>query len=166
MRSLKVLVCAGLFMAAGVSMVFAMGDASYIQQTLIGKPAVDFTLPTVQGNTVNMTKFRGGKKAVIFVWATWCPHCRTELNRLSGLREELVAKGIQMIVVSLGEDKGTVQNYLERYRYDLDILLDEDQSLADPYRIIGVPTLFFVDEKGIIKRVDHSFPDNYEEAFK
>ncbi len=166
MRSFKVLVFIGLLLVAGASMAFAMGDSGVIQQTLIGKPAADFTLNTVQGNKVNMTEYRGGKKAVIFFWATWCPHCRVELKRLGGLRDELAAKGIQMIVVSLGEDKNTVQDYLERHHYDFDVLLDEDQSLEDSYQLMGVPTLFFINEKGVIKFVDHSFLDNYEEVFK
>lgn len=166
MRSFKVLVFAGMLLVTGAVMALAMGNTRFIQETLVGKQAEDFTLNTVQGNKVNMTQYRGGKKAVIFLWATWCPHCREELERVHDLREKIASQGIQMIFVSLGEDKKTVQDYLKRHNYDFDVLLDEDQSLEGPYHLIGVPTLFFVNEKGVIKLEDHAFPDNYEEAFK
>jgi peroxiredoxin len=166
MRSLKILICSGILFLTGVSAVLAMGSTGMIQDTLVGKPAADFTLSTVKGNKVNLTKYRDGKKAVIFIWATWCPHCREELKHANDLQKKLESQGIKMILISLGEDKNTVQNYLERHHYDFDVLLDEDQTLEGPYHLIGVPTLFFVNEHGVIKLEDHAFPDNYEEAFK
>ena len=93
----------------------------------------------------------------IFIWAK---------SHINFLQEKFFAQGIQMIVISVGEGKDTVQNYLERHHYSFDVLLDEDQTLEGPYRIIGVPTLFFVDEQGMIRNVDHALPENYEEVFK
>src|ERR1041384_8209766 len=115
MRSLKILIFVGLVLVAGVSMSWAMGNPGFIPTTNAGKLAADFTLPTVQGKTANMTQLRHGKKAVIFFWATWCPHCREELQRVNDLRQEIASKGIQMIFISLGEEKKTVQDYLERH---------------------------------------------------
>ena len=68
------------------SMTYAMGDGSFMTQTLIGKPAPDFTLDTLSAKQVNMTSYRSGKKAIIFFWATWCPHCRVQLKELNARR--------------------------------------------------------------------------------
>ena len=166
MRLWRALILGGMLSLAGVSAALAMGNTGFVQDTLIGKPATDFTLDTVKGNKVNLTEYRAGKKAIIFFWATWCPHCREELKRVDDLREKFAAQGIRIILISLGEDKGTVQEYLARHHYDFDVLLDVDQTLEGPYHLIGVPTLFFVNEAGVIKLEDHAFPDNYEELFK
>src|SRR3989338_11690436 len=59
---------------------------------LVGRPAPDFTLASVHGPYVNMTEFRGGEPALIFFWATWCPHCRTQLKELTQKRAPLQMK--------------------------------------------------------------------------
>ena len=45
------------------------------------------------------------------------------------------------------------------------IFFDKDESLAVNYGVYGVPTFYFVDEKGIIREVLHSLPDDYYELF-
>jgi peroxiredoxin len=166
MRQVRTLFLAGILSAAVVSLSFAMGNPGVINETIIGKPATDFTLNTLKEKNVNMTKYRDGKKAIIFFWATWCPHCRVELKRLSEMQDELTSKGIKIILVSLGEEKETVQEYINRHQYTFDVFLDDKQSLESSYQLVGVPTLFFIDEKGAVKYVDHALPDNYEEPFK
>ena len=165
MRYVRILFLTAIVWTMTVPLSFAMGNPGYINQTLIGKPATDFTLNTLKDKNVNMTKYRGGKKAIIFVWATWCPHCREELQRLSTLEQELTSKGIRIILVNLGEDKATVQNYIDRRHLPFDVFIDEEQSLEGPYQLVGVPTLFFLDENGVIKYVDHALPDDYEGPF-
>jgi len=165
MRQVRTLFLSVVLTMSAVSLSFAMANPGFVNQTLIGKPAADFTLNTLKEKNVNMTKYRGGQKAIIFLWATWCPHCRTELKRLNQMQDEMAAKGIKIILVSLGESYGTVKNYIDQNGYTLDIFLDEDQSLEEPYRIVGVPTLFFVDENGVIKYVDHALPEDYEAPF-
>ena len=38
--------------------------------------------------------------------------------------------------------------------------------LQEPYHLVGVPTLVFIDEKGIIRNVTHEFPSDYENYFR
>jgi peroxiredoxin len=166
MRYVATLIVCGILMTTAVSLSFGMANPAYITNTLIGKPAADFTLETLKDKKVNMTKYRDGKKAIIFLWATWCPHCRVELKRINEMQDEMAAKGIKIILVSLGEEKETVRSYINRHQYTFDIFLDEEQSLEGPYQLVGVPTLFFLDENGVIKYVDHALPEDYEAPFR
>jgi peroxiredoxin len=166
MRSIRTLILSVILLTAAVGLAFAMGDQNYIGQTLIGKPATDFTLNTLKDKSVNMTQYRDGKKAILFFWATWCPHCRDELKRLNDIKEEIASKGIKVILVDLGEDKDTVQEFMYRHHYAFDVFVDDKQSLEGAYQLVGVPTLFFIDENGVTKYVDHALPDNYEEPFE
>ncbi len=149
------------------SLVLAMGNipTGSSETSLVGKAAYDATLPTALGGPKSLSQAREGKKAVLFFWATWCPHCHDEITRMDKNMEAITAKGIKIVLVSIGEAKADVAAYLKYNHVPLDSLLDEDNALQGPYDLIGVPTLVFVDEKGIIREVRHDFPDDYEKFF-
>lgn len=137
----------------------------FLKDQHIGKSAPDFTLPTLDGKSLNLTKYRDGKQAIIFFWATWCPHCRAELKKLNENIAQIEKQDIKLILVDIGEDKGEVSRYIQQYDIQATIVLDQESSLADPYGIIGVPTFFFINREGIIKAVTHVMPENYQEIF-
>ena len=70
------------------------------------------------------------------------------------------------MLVDLGETEREVKAYMERNKVGATVFLDEDTSLAENYGIIGVPTLVFVDAKGMVKAVEHSLPDDYEKILE
>jgi peroxiredoxin len=144
---------------------FTLAQFPFFQNPGIGKPAPDFTLATLNGKDINMTQYRDGKNAIIFFWATWCPHCRAALRDLNQKREEIAKKEIQLILVDLGESENEVRSYVDRNKIGLEVFLDKEASLAEPYGIIGVPTFFFVDKKGLVKAVKHSLPENFDQIF-
>ena len=49
--------------------------------------ADDFSLPDLNGNSVQLSDYRG-KWVVINYWATWCAPCRKEIPELSELHTE------------------------------------------------------------------------------
>ena len=142
----------------------AMGQLFFMENSNLGKAAPDFTLDTLKSRNVNMTRYRDGKSAIVFFWATWCPHCREALQGLNNNATRLAEKGIKVILVDIGESSVEVKEHVEKNRVNFDVFLDKDTSLGEPYGIIGVPTFFFLDDKGIVKAVEHSLPDNYEET--
>ena len=127
------------------------------------KKAPEFNLPTLSGQKMSLTQARAGKSAIIFFWATWCPNCHEKMKELSKTTAEIKDKGIQVILVDIGEDAKMVNSYVKRYKVPYDVLLDEESKVAEDYRIIGIPTFFFVDRNGVIKAIEHSIPDNYEQ---
>ena len=135
----------------------------FFQNQNIGKAAPDFTLRNLKGEDVNMTKYRDGKKAIIFFWATWCPHCRVALKKSIQDKSEIEKKEIKLILVDLGEEEAEVQSHVKRNNIDLDIFLDKENSLAEPYGLIGVPTFYFINQEGFVQAIEHSLPQNYDE---
>ncbi len=135
-------------------------------QGLIDKPAPDFTLDTVYNGMKTLSEARAGKKAILFFWATWCPHCHTALTSLNNSVEALKHDGVSIILVDMGESRNDVKAYLEFNTFNLDSFLDPNASLQEDYALIGVPTLYFVDEQGIIRSEKHDFPGNFEKFFR
>lgn len=151
------LLCAALVPSAASDGLF------FWENPLVGQAAPDFTLKTLKGPLVNMTKFRDNKSAIIFFWATWCPHCRAALKELDKQSEQMEKSGIKLILVDLGESATEVSAYMTRNHIGLTVFLDQDSSLGDPYAIIGVPTFVLVDQEGIVRSVEHALPGNYQD---
>lgn len=144
-----------------------MGDgyAETFQDPLIGKAAPDVVLPQSEGPSASVINAREGKKAILVFWATWCPHCYAELGKINDALAGVQHKGIKIILVDVGESKEDVKEYLMRRQINLSCFIDEDNVLHDPYNLIGVPTMVFIDERGIIRHVTHQFPSDYEKYF-
>lgn len=136
---------------------------SEMESPLIGKPAPDFSLESVKNGKVSLTKLRDGKGAIVFFWATWCPHCRRQLGELNAQAAEIEKKGIKIILIDLGENAKQVSAYLGKQGINLDAVLDENSSLADEYGLVGVPTFYLIDKKGVVKAMEHVLPENYEQ---
>jgi len=144
--------------------LWAMGHVSS-QSTaspLIGKAAPDAILPRSEGESSSVINSRQGKKAILIFWATWCPHCYEELGEINNNYASIEKKGIKIILVDIGENKEDVKTYFNRRQMKLISFVDTDSVLQDPYHLRGVPTLIFIDDKGIIRNVTHEFPSDYE----
>ena len=132
---------------------------------LIGKAAPDAVLTDTQGKSASVMGTRQGKKAIVVFWATWCPHCYEDLGIINDNLTSIEQKGIKLILVDVGETQEDVKNYFNKRQMKLISFVDEDSTLQEPYHLIGVPTLIFIDEKGIIRNVTHAFPSDYESHF-
>lgn len=141
--------------------LYAM-DMVFFKNPLVGKHAPDFTLNTLEGEK-NFTQFRDGKKAIIFFWATWCPHCREALADLNRKKDERLKKEIKLVLVDVGEKAEEVRSHLEEEGIQFNVFLDENSSVSHSYKIIGVPTFVFLNTSGVIQDVQHDLPKNYEE---
>ncbi len=140
-----------------------MGQFFFMENENIGKPAPDFTLPTVDGTATSFAQFRGADKAVIFFWATWCPHCRRELGNLVQKKEVLAQKGIKVALVDVGEDAATVKQYLQKNKVDFTVFLDRETVVAESCNVVGVPMFWLIDKRGVVRDVQYSLPPNYDE---
>ena len=163
-NTLRILLVLGLLFGTSRPS-WAAGQFFFMENEAIGKPAPDFTLPTIGGTATSFAQFRGNDKAIIFFWATWCPHCRRELGNLSQKKEELAGKGIKVALVDIGEDAAMVKQYLQKNKVEMTVFLDKDNAVAESYHLVGVPTFLFVDAQGIVRGLEYGLPEKYEEIF-
>jgi thiol-disulfide isomerase/thioredoxin len=147
--------------------LWAMGHVSTqtAEGPMIGKAAPDAVLPKSDGTSASVMGSRHGQKAILVFWATWCPHCYEDLGAINNSFASIGQKGIKIILVDVGETKEDVQEYFYRRQMKLVSFIDENSLLQGPYRLIGVPTLIFIDEKGIIRNMTHVFPSDYSNYF-
>jgi peroxiredoxin len=115
----------------------------------IGKKAPDFELENLQGNTVKLSDFRG-KKVILNFWATWCPPCKEEMPDM----EEFYKKaGEDVIILAVNIDpQYNVSKFIKEVGITFPVLLDKKDTVNNMYQVITIPTTYFIDEKGIIRK--------------
>ncbi len=139
------------------------GQFVFDENPLIGKQAQDFTLNTTSGQTISLNEYRQNAPAIVFFWATWCPHCRDELRTLAKESEHFAKSGIKIVLVNVEESPRLVKSFMEKINLPYPVFLDEKSEISEQYGIIGLPTLFFVDKNGVIAGMEHGLPDNFME---
>lgn len=147
-----------IVIAAALLANIANAQFFVFENPLKGKAAPDFTLETLNSGKVKFSEFRGGQGAIVFFWATWCPHCRTQLEQLNKSQEQLKSQGIKVVLVDLGESSDVVRKFMEKKGISMEVFLDLDSKLADEYGIVGVPTFFFINKDGTVQSVEHQLP--------
>jgi len=110
-------------------------------------PAV--TLPALAGSPIN-TGALGPRPVLVNLWATWCGPCRREMPALAELSR---AMGSNLLVISIdqGEDARVVKAYAKRFGIDFPIYLDRDQRMGTMLHLVGLPSSFFIDQRGIVR---------------
>jgi peroxiredoxin len=114
----------------------------------VGQPLADFTLPDLQGHSVQLSALRG-KVVFINVWATWCPPCVDEMPTMQRLHERLHSRGLEILAISLDAlGAQVVEPFMRDYRLTFTALLDPKGTVERLYRTGGVPESFIVDKQG------------------
>lgn len=163
---LMVLVVLSFLNALVLGVKPATAQLFVMENPLLGQKAPDFTLNNTKGESMSMTKYRDGKPAILFFWATWCPHCREQIVQLNKNRDEVAKKGIKIMVIDVGEPQAQVAKYLTKKNIQIDSFVDEDSEVSSTYGLIGVPSFFFIDKDGVVKAMEYFLPKNYEDYFK
>jgi thiol-disulfide isomerase/thioredoxin len=96
------------------------------------------------------------KKVYVDMWATWCAPCRIEFAKAEKLREILSSKNIEILYISIDEDryeknwKDLIKYYnLEGYHIMANSALYEDlKKIQNPDKSLYVPWHIMFDEKG------------------
>lgn len=121
---------------------------------LVGKNAPDFALPSLDGGRVSLEGLRG-QNVVLNFWATWCVPCRAEMPELQQVYDEKRNQGVVVLAVNLKEQQGQVDSYVRELGLTFPVVLDKDGSVAESYKVLGLPTSVFIDRGGVIRNVSY-----------
>ncbi|WP_026695802.1 peroxiredoxin family protein [Peribacillus kribbensis] len=113
-----------------------------------GKAAPDFTLKTLEGKAVQLSDLKG-KKVILNFWATWCPPCKKEIPEIEAYAKN--APKDEMILAVNMDPYADVKGFSKKMGITFPILLDTDNEVNTSYKIVSIPTTYFIDKKGIVR---------------
>jgi peroxiredoxin len=118
----------------------------------VGQPAPGFTATTTDGKPVSLADFIGHPVWLTF-GASWCQPCRAENPDVQATYAKFAAQGIVVVQVYMSEDAAAVADYASRVGISYSTVPDPDERLAAQYRILGIPSHFFIDAKGTLVKL-------------
>lgn len=121
-----------------------------------GQRAPDFTGTTLAGKNIRLSDLRG-QVVLVNIFASWCAPCRVEAPHLVEVHNDLAGEEVAFIGLNLQERPQEVEAFKSDFNIEFPLVLNEDGSLTEIYRPIGLPTSWFIDEQGVIRYV-HAGP--------
>ena len=117
---------------------------------LIGKNMFTAKLKDASGKNYDWKKLKGSRVLVSF-WATWCTPCFQEMAVLNKIIREKKIKNLKVVGICTDglKSKKKVRKILRDGKIDYDIVLS-DGRLKKDYKVSGIPSNFFINEKGKI----------------
>ncbi|CAD2071549.1 TlpA family protein disulfide reductase [Phocicoccus pinnipedialis] len=93
------------------------------------------------------------KVTVVNFFASWCGPCRSETPLLDDYYTDL-DDDIALVGVNISDNEKGRNKFLQEFSVDYPIYLFEDETEAlERYKLIMIPTTFFLDQEGNIVRV-------------
>ena len=130
----------------------------------VGEPAPDFTLPSVTGEKISLSQFRGKKNVVIsFVPAAWTPVCSDQWPGYNIVKEMFDDNDAVLLGITV-DNIPTLHAWTRQMgKLWFPVLSDfwPHGAVADRYGVLrsdGVSerALVFIDKQGIIKNIEVS----------
>jgi len=124
-------------------------------ESLLGKPAPDFTLRGLDGKDLNLHEAIRGKVALVTFWGVACGPCQQEAPHLTKLYEQHRNQGFTIIAVNgYDETPDKVARYIEQARLTHPVVLMGRNVAREQYAVGAYPTSYWIDHHG--KVVDYT----------
>jgi peroxiredoxin len=121
---------------------------------VVGKEAPDFALTDLNEKPVRLSDFRG-KVVFLNFWATWCAPCREEMPSMEVLHKNFEKDGLVILAVSIDRVTTTkdIPPFVKGMNLTFPVLIDSWGKTDKPYKRMGVPETFIIDQQGVIREI-------------
>ncbi|TAE33512.1 MAG: TlpA family protein disulfide reductase [Cytophagales bacterium] len=123
------------------------------QSRFVSKPAVGRNAPNLEAKDINGSIVRlkdfHNKYVLVAFWATWCAPCVKEIPELLQIRAKYDVKKLDIISISLDEDRKKHSAFIKNKKLDWIHILSTKTIISD-YYINGIPEMILVDPDGKI----------------
>jgi thiol-disulfide isomerase/thioredoxin len=137
--------------ALSLGMVVFFGIQWLQPKPTIPEIAPDFTVKTIDGDSITLSDLRG-KTVVLNFWATWCGPCRSEIpafSRFSKAHPDVPVLGLSVDQGSPAKVRHTVREW--GIEYPVAII---SGALQKKYDISTLPTTVIIDADGKVQKIN------------
>jgi peroxiredoxin len=111
--------------------------------------APDFTLPTLDGQDLRLSSYRG-RVVLLDFWATWCDPCREEIPHFVELQQKYGDRGLQIIGISMDDSAEPVRPFSQQFHMNYPVLMGTAKTGELYGGILGLPISFLIGRDGRI----------------
>lgn len=128
--------------------------------TAVGNVAPDFQLARTDGSIVKSDDLRG-QPAVLVFWTAWCPSCKEEAPHVNELAAEYEPRGVRVLGINIQDSPARLAGGVREFDIKYRVASDADAAVARRYKVVGTPTIVFLDEQGIVRYFGNELPKDY-----
>jgi cytochrome c biogenesis protein CcmG/thiol:disulfide interchange protein DsbE len=124
----------------------------------VGSVAPDFDISLYQDyraglpEKIKLSDLRG-KVVLVNFWASWCVECRKESDALEKAWRQYKDHGLVLLGIDYLDTEPSAVAYLQEYDTTYAIGADIQERISRAYHITGVPESFFIDKKGVMRKI-------------
>src|SRR5690349_13018523 len=132
--------------------------------TLVGQPAPDFALRSLQQQTLRLSEFRG-EVVLINFWASWCGSCRQAMPAFNAMYEKYNRVGLVMLSINMDDELHRAEEMSASLKIPFPVLFDERKEVGKLYSLDQMPLTVLVDRAGTVQQVFVSYHLGDERKF-
>ncbi len=117
------------------------------RKLVVGKPAPDFKVTTLDGKELSLSDFKG-QVLVLNFWATWCGPCKRELPLLDAYYKAQQKFGLRVLAVTTQDSLPLSQLQPLAAALTIPMVRRFRGPYSDPE---AVPTNYVVDRQGVLR---------------
>lgn len=110
----------------------------------------DFTVYDTNSNPVQLSDFIG-KPVILNFWASWCGPCKSEMPTFQSAFDQYGEQIHFLMVNMIDGNQETLESacsFLTNAGYHFPVYFDLDSDAAIKYRVMSIPTTYFIDKDG------------------
>jgi peroxiredoxin len=155
-RSRRSLIAATISMLFVLSPVTSLPLATAAAASPSNLPAIDFSLRSIDGQTVTSESLRG-EVVVLAFGATWLPLSRKQAQGVRKLADKYAGRGVAVYWVSIESEAPKSKNYASdeqlrafarKYELNVTVLRDPDAKVSKQLGVDQIPAIVVLDKQG------------------
>lgn len=124
---------------------------------IIGAPAPDFALPSLQGKNLRLSEYRSDVVVLNF-WAGWCNRCVDAMPVLNSIYQAHQADGLQVLAVGVDFNHPKAADFVTDPAITFPILKDgAKHHVSKAYELGTLPLTLVIDRAGNVRFVHEGF---------
>lgn len=117
----------------------------------VGNPYTDVQLVNQDGVPASLSDYVGKNKLVLVdFWASWCQPCIQEMPNLVKTYNQYKSKGLEIVGISVDDDKAKWINAIKTYNMSWVQLADASTMASQMYEVTSIPHTVLIDQNGIV----------------
>ena len=121
----------------------------------LGEQVADFSLSSVNGETVSLKNFSDDKGVILVFDCNTCPYSQAYRNRIKDLHAKFGEKGFPVVAINPndpvrqpGDSFDEMKSYAATHNYKHHYLQDTDQSVTRAFGATNTPHVFVLENDG------------------